>query len=377
MAGKFFPVDREVIERLCTHFRTDHWTKPLLAYLVLCKHQQRGNPYTTAGSKAIAKVLDITRYRAEALIWELKKVRWGNAPHEQAIVTPQVLQDHLEIPIPNSVRGYPVKGLPRVGSDCIYLPNCLFEGKNGKPAPIQQLNKIPSRLAQYDALSLLLHCYAYHDVEGSGGLDPREAFYEPWCEEGSYLDGDGMLGYQGTKQDRGNKWHFWLVSNPEKTVAQKPFIETVTEGDQERFFQAVAHLRKQKFLLTVAMVFDRDPIKKPSAEPLYPLRVLDIRYRENAKEAHTGTGGLYSETYNCLDRSGLMDLDFRYQTFSAYGLEGEPPGFYVVVAPMKTAKVVGVFRLRYCPHDRDTGIGFHAEEERAAAWKEYLDQAFR
>jgi hypothetical protein len=378
MAGNFFPVDREVLGRLFTHFRSDQWAKPIIAYLVLCKHQQRGQPFTTAGSLAIGKVLAISRYCADKLIRELEEVRWGDAPHEQAIVKPHVLQDHLEIPIPNSVSLYPVKGLPRIGSECLYLPNSLFEKKNGKPAPIQQLNKIPSRVAQYDALNLLLHCYAFHDVEGSGGLDPRSTFYAPWCYEGSCLEADmEKLGYQGVQKDRGNNWHFWLVTNPEEMFAQKPFIETVTEGDQERFSQAVANLRKQKFLLTVAMVFDRDPIKKPSAEPLYPLRVFDILYRQNAQEADTGIGGLYSETYNCLDRSGLLDLDFRYQTFGPFGTNGEPPGFYVVAATMKSAKVLGIFRLRYWPHDRDTGIGFHAEEERAAAWKEELGQAFR
>jgi hypothetical protein len=379
MAGKFFPVDREVLFQLFAHFREEEWLEPIFAYLVLCKHQQRGKPYTTAGALAIGKVLGITRYRAEELIRELKKVRWGVAPHEQILVTPQVLQDHLEISIPNFVGLFSVKGLPRMGSDCLYLPNCLFEGTNGKPSHIQDLKKIPSRLDQFDALSLLLHCYAFHDVEGSGGLDPRRTFYAPWCHEGSCLEDELELGYQGKQNDGRSDWHFWLVSKANELKAQKSFIETVTEGDSERFFQAVRHLKELGFLIEVAMVFDRDPLASPSAEPLYPLRVFDALYRQNAKKLDNGTGGLYGETFNCLDRSGQMaeTVDLRYAIFGPYceGI-GEPSGFYVVAGTVKTATVLSVYRLRFCPHDRDTGIGFQAEADRAGHWKERLSQAF-
>ena len=202
MAGNFFPVDREVLGKLAVHFRAEQWIEPILAYLVLCKHQQRGKPYTTAGALAVGKGLGISRYRADQLLAGLAQVRWGEAPHEQVIVTPRVLQDHLQISIPNFVGRCPVKGLPRMGSDCLYLPNCLFEGKNDKPSPIQHLIKeIPSRLDQFDALSLLLHCYPYHDIEGSGGLDPRRTFHAPWCYKGACLEDDGRLGYQGVQKE--------------------------------------------------------------------------------------------------------------------------------------------------------------------------------
>jgi len=380
MAGQFFPVDLAVLSKLLTHFRKDHWVLPIMAYLVLCKHQQRGKPYTTAGALAIGKVLGITRYRAEKLIGELAKVRWGEAPHEQLLVTPQVLQNFLKISIPSSVGLFSVKGLPRMGSDCLYLPNCLFEGKNDKTPPIQKLNKISSRLDRFDALSVLLHCYAYQDIEGSRGLEPRRTFYAPWCDEGSCLEDKARLGYQGVKKDCGKKWHFWLVSNPEKIFAEKPFIETVTEGDSGRLGHAVLQLKELGFLIEVAMVFDRDPFTSPLAEPLYPLRVFDALYRENAKESSDGTGGLYSETYECLDRSRLMEDnvdDFRLRTFQPFQYEGKFSGFFAVAAPMKTARVFSVYRLRFCPHDRDTGIGFQAEADRAGHWKERLSQAFR
>ena len=128
------------------------------------------------------------------------------------------------------------------------------------------------------------------------------------------------------------------------------------------------------------MVFDRDPLTSPSAEPLYPLRIFDALYRENAKDRDTGTGGLYGETFNCLDRSGLMEEtvgDFRYAIFAPYEHSGEASGFYVVAGTVKTATVLSVYRLRFCPHDRDTGIGFQAEADRAAAWQAQISQAFR
>jgi len=380
VAGKFFPIDLGILLKLLAHFRPEQWVEPLVGYLVLCKHQQRGNPFTTAGANAIAKSLKITRYRAEKLLAELQQVQWGNGPHDWAVVNHQVLKAHPEMGFPHTIGLFPVKGLPRLSEECIYLPNRLLEGNGDAPSPLCRLNTIHPRSARYDALSLLLHCYRYHDVEGSGGLDSRRTFYAPWCYEGSYLEGEGTLGYQGKLNDGRRNWHFWLVSKSDERVVQKSFIETVTEGDSDRFFQAVHHLKELGFLIEVAMVFDRDPLVSPSAEPLYPLRVFDALYRENAKELDTGTGGLYGETFNCLDRSGLMEEtvdDFRYAIFAPYEHSGEASGFYVVAGTVKTATVLSVYRLRFCPHDRDTGIGFQAEADRAAAWQAQISQAFR
>jgi len=352
-----------------------------MAYLVLCKHQQRGKPFTTAGALAVAKALGITRYRAEALMRDLEQVQWGEALHERAMVNHRVLKNQPEMGCPHTIGLFPVKALPRISEDCIWLPNCLFEGKNAKSPPIQKLNKISSRLGRFDALSLLLHCYAYHDIEGSGGLDIRRTFYALWCDEGSCLEDKARLGYQGVKKDCGKKWHFWLVSKEDEMEAKKVFIEMVTEGDGDRFFQAVGHLKQLGFLIEVAMVFDRDPFTSPSAEPLYPLRVFDALYRQNAKKQDTGTGGLYWETFDCLDRSGLMDkktvggLSDAIFHPKKYGKVAS--GFYVVAGTVRTATVLSVFRLRFCPHDRDTGIGFQAEADRAGHWKERLSQAFR
>ena len=362
-----------------THFRQDHWVQPIMAYLVLCKHQQRGKPFTTAGTLAIGKTLDITRYRAEQIIKELEQVQWGEAPQDRAVVPHRVLKNHPEMECPHTLGLFPVKALPRLSEECIWLPNRILEVKDGQPPPIQRLTALQPASPRYDALSVLLHCYAYHDVQGSGGLDPRRTFYVPWCYEGSCLEGEQRLGYQGVQKDRREKWHFWLVSNSEEMVAQKSFIETVTEGDSDRFFQAVQHLKEAGFVIEVAMVFDRDPLASSSAEPLYPLRVFDSLYRNNAKDLDTGTGGLYGETFNCLDRSGLMEEtvgDYRYQTFFSYAIGGIASGFYAVAAQGKTAKVLSVFRLRFCPHDHDTGLGYQAEADRSNYWKERLYQAF-
>jgi hypothetical protein len=378
MAGKFFPVDREVLTQLLTHFRGEHWVQPVLAYLVLCKHQQRGQPFTTAGSLAIAKTLGVTRYQAENFLRELEKIQWGQKPNERCIVTPQVLKECTDINVPSAIGLFQIKGLPRLGQECIYLPNSLFEGKNGKP-PIQKINSISDRLPQYDALTLLLYSYAYHDMEGTGGLDVRKTIYAPWCYEGACLDGEVTLGYQGSAQDFDRTWHFWLVTNGENWVAQKPFIDVVTEGDSDRFFEAVRLLKEQGFLVEVAMVFDRDPLQSCSAEPLYPLRIFDALYRNNARQEGTGKGGLYAEAFNCLVRSRIMDElvgDFCYQIFSPER-EGESSGFYAVPAQMKSTRVLSVYRLRFWPHDRDHGIGFQVEENRAATWKEKLSNAFR
>ena len=122
MAGNFFPVDLKVLWKLLTHFRGDEWVVPILAYLVLCKHQQGGKAFTTAGTLVIAKVLGVTRYRAEKLIRELEQVQWG-ASQEQAIVSHPLLKNLLEMGCPHNLEFFPVKALPRISDECIWLPN--------------------------------------------------------------------------------------------------------------------------------------------------------------------------------------------------------------------------------------------------------------
>ncbi len=379
MAGKFFSVDLAVLSKLLVHFRQEEWVEPVTAYLVLCKHQQRGQPFTTAGAPAIAKSLSITRYSAEKLLKALGAVQWGEEYHERAIISHQVLKDHPEIGIRPSIGLFSVKGLPRISDECMYLPNSLVEGKTDNPSPLCRLNAIRSPSARFDALSLLVHCYPYHDITGSGGLDPRKTFYRPWCDEGLRLEGNLALGYKGLRKESRETWHFWLVAPAKHRMAMDSFIEIVTEGNLDRFFQAVEHIKNFGFLFEVAMVFDRNPLGSLAAKPLYPLRVYDELYRNTAKELRTGTGGLYAETYNCLDRSGVMEhhvSDFRKTTFFPYKYHGEPSGFYVAAALMETISVLTVFRLRFCPHDRDAGVGFRVEAERAAAWKNDLSRAF-
>ena len=379
MAGNFFPVDVQVLSTLLTHFRQHHWAHPIVAYIILCKHQQRGEPYTTAGAKAVGKVLGLTRYRAEQVIRELEQAKWGEAPDERAIVNHQILKTHPELGFPHTIGMFPVKALPRLSDDCMWLPNRILEEKDGTPPPMARLNVIQPASARYDALSILLYSYANHDIQGSGGLDPRKTFWSPWRDEGACLEGGGRLGYQGSQKDGGINWFFWLVARPDEILAQKSFIEMTTEGDLVRFSQAVGHLKEQGFYEEVAMVFDRDPIASYSAEPLYPLWSFDALYRENAKALRTGTGGLYSETFNCLDRSGHMEAtvgQFRYQTFAPYGIAREPSGFYAVAAQVNTAKVISVFRLRFCPNDHDSGLGYQAEANRSSYWKACLSQAF-
>ena len=365
---------------LLDHCRLEDWAHPILAYLILCKHQQRGEPFTTAGSLAISKALGLTRYRAEQVIRELEQIRWGEALDERAIVNHRVLKTHPELGYPHTIGMFPAKALPRLSNDCMWLPNRILEEKDGAPPPIVRLNAIEPTYVRYDALSILLYCYSYHDIQGSGGLDPRRTFWSPWCYAGKCLAGEGTLGHQGEKKDKRTNWFFWLIAPSDEMEAQTSFIDIATEGDSDRFFKAVASLKEQGFFVEVAMVFDRDPLAYPSAEPLYPLRVFDTLYRENAKASHTGIGGLYGEAFNCLDRSGVMTpslCDLRYQIFSDYSLSGESSGCYSVATHVKTARVLSVFRLRFCPHDHDTGVGYEAEANRASHWKECLSQAFR
>lgn len=380
MAGKFFPIDLDVLSRMISYYRNEEWINPIFAYLILCKHQQRGKPYTTAGAPAIAKGLGLTRYGAEKLLDELEQFTWGEAPLDRAVVGKELLKANPQEGIPPTVGMYEVKALPRIGSEIIFLPNCLLEGHGDKPPPLERLNGLASTTARFDALGLVLRCYSLHDVQGSGGIDPKRGFSGHWGSDGTSFDEEIPLGYQGSKKYKGDCWHFWLVSRKERLQGQPSLIKTVTQGDPQRFFQAVHHLKKLGLLIEVAMVFDRDPSEYSGAKPLYPLRVFDALYRENATAEKTGLGGLYSEIYNCLDRSALVFETipaFRQMTFQEYMKTGVGSGFFVVAAPTQNAKVLSIFRLRFCAPDHDTGLGFKAEEERTTHWQRLLAQAFQ
>ncbi len=380
MRGKFFPVDSTVLSLLLDRYRGEGWVEPILAYLVLAKHQQRGQPYTTAGAPAIAKALGLSRYRAERILDELTQVNWGRDPDQQLLGEPIAVREALGLSIPPMIGNYRVKVLPRMGAKILYLPNRLVEEKNSRESPLQQLNSLQPRSLRYDALSVLLKCYAYYDLQGKGGMDPTESVFAPWVNSGEVLEGYLKLGFQGSRKEIRRDWFFLLVSKPDKICAHKSFIDLTVKGDLDRFWSAFHSLTENGFLYEVAVVFDGNPLTTPSAEPLYPLRVFDQRYRDLSYEKGTGVGGLYAEAYNCLDRSGLMDEncgDFRYQTFANYSQGGEGTGFYAIAADVKTAMVMSVFRLRFLAMEHDSGLGFKAEEVRASYWKELLDASFR
>ncbi len=126
MAGQIFSVDGDVLLRRLDHFRNNQWVNSIMAYLVLVKHQQRGKPCTTSGVLAIPDVLGVTRYRASKLLGKLKKIRLGKKPQEGVFVNHKVLTEHPELDIPPTVGMFHVRGLPQIGTDCIYSPNCLL-----------------------------------------------------------------------------------------------------------------------------------------------------------------------------------------------------------------------------------------------------------
>jgi len=375
----FFSVSVEVVGHIVKHCRAINWPEPLFAYLVLRKYAKEGTEITTAGAPAIAKALGITHYKAELALKELRKIQWGCTVREKVWTTPEELKQEGEEGIPPSVNGYPVKVLPLGDGPQIYLSNALVDGvgRGQRKPPFRRLVKDVPKNERLDTANLLLHLYAHDLYADFGGVNPRTTMYKPWTYEGECYDGEAGLGLQGSFSAKTTTLYFWLVS-PERdqTLAQKCFIKSVTEGDSARFWAAFNNLRQLDLFYEVALVFDEDPMKSPGAEILYTLYCFDRFTRNKAKDEETTRGGLWRETFNALDRSGLMENsvpDFRIATFREYDSEDTPSGVFVYAATSSKAKILTVFRLRYPAITKDFALGVDVETTGNQDWANLLN----
>jgi len=375
----FFSVSLEVVEHIVKHCRTINWPEPLFAYLVLRKCAKEGTEITTAGVPAIAKTLGITHYKAELALKELQKIQWGCTVREKVWTTPEELKQEGEENIPSFLNGYPVKVVPLGDGPLVYLSNALVDGVgNGKrKPPIRRLVKDVPKAERLDTANLLLHLYAHDLYADFGGINPTTAVFKPWTYEGECYDGEAELGRQGSISAKTTTLYFWLVSSKkDKIMAQKSFIESVTEGDSGRFWAALKNLRELDLFYDVAMVFDEDPMTSPGAEILYTLYVFDRYTREKAKGEKSTRGGLWRETFEALDRSEIMENrvpDLRMAAFREYELHGTPSGVFVYAAPSPKAVLITVFRLRYPALTEDFALGLDVETTGNQEWKDVLN----
>jgi hypothetical protein len=217
--------------------------------------------------------------------------------------------------------------------------------------------------ARLDAVMLLVHLYRRHLLEECGGVDPRSGLYQEWrlaetptelefgCREPVMaVDGSNAALYEV----EGKSTTMW-------TEFAETALAYITDGPErhQRFWCAFRNLDRLGLVYEVLTVWNRNPLTSRNAELQYTLYVLDRHARNTdpylQREIHTMAmelgeidyGDLVQDTY---DRSAPALPDSGRFRFIANKKAGAYP--------------LGVFRLRYRPKTRDTGLGFEAERQR-------------
>lgn len=242
MAGKFFSVPSEVVELIA---RQTSWEDALLGYIVLAKFSQpKKNYLTTAGAPAISNKLGITRHKADQVLAALRSVRWGNEPHEAAIVDYRTWLNALGEEPAKLTSRYSVKVLPHHGDTRIYMPNSVVDGLEGATInpPLMRLREIHPKQDRLDAIRLLLKLYEEHSYLDYGGVNPK-ILHREWLYSGSTLDGLLDLGYKGASPTQRRTFHFWAIQkSPNPVIPSKLLLEQMMGGNERRFRQAFDHL---------------------------------------------------------------------------------------------------------------------------------------
>lgn len=218
--------------------------------------------------------------------------------------------------------------------------------------------------AQLDVLMVLLHLYQHEIMADYGGVDPTAGLYRCWqgCENSA---GDMVTDIDGTKlrlyEIEGDVQQVYL-----KFAGEALFYVTDSTERTERFWQAINFLKRTLgWLYETTQIWTADPSKNPRAEPMYTLYIHDKRARETdpylSKDIHTALfeWGLLDRQLEFYDPE--PDISFKNSGRFRFVAEKQRGGF-----------PIGIYRLRFRPHTRDTGKGIQLENDRVESWRSYL-----
>lgn len=335
----------------------------VMAYLVLARGVSHQNikRLSTHGANSIAIRTGLGYRRAEAALEWLQSVDFINK----------------EVVMTNSPRPSNQRAKWRINTLLehidTYLANSFIdgigEGKNNPP-----LSRIYSQVSlgasgimaasRLDTLMVLLTLYKYQDMPSCGGIDPRKGIYiEITPAENSI--GDTKTDIEGTSaalyEVEVNASTVYIAFAGE-ALWYVPEVDRMT-----RFWDAFNNLKRMGFLYSVTQVWDRNPNsnKGRQAEPLYTLYVHDYHARQSdpylQREIHEAAFRL-----GAMGRAHAFDESSDADVFSGrfrYIAHREHGGF-----------PIGIYRLRFRPKTRDTGIGMDMEAKRVAEWARFLDQ---
>lgn len=335
----------------------------VMAYLVLVRGtSSRSKGVTTHGANSIATRTGMTYYRAEqALDWLAsvdyteKLVDDTDQPNKKRKARWRILEnpDVLELPLANSLLDGIGRGKAHPPLERIY--NNVSLGKH--------LVKADARL---DALMVLLRLYLHHSLADFGGVNPRCGVFRQWvATENSY--GERVVDLEDTNAalyeiEGGSKMVYGKFS------AEALFYVTDEAERRVRFWDAFYNLSRFGFVYEAIQVWSADPEKDKKAEPLYTLHVKD-------RHARTQDPYLSREIHNAAFRCGALEpheeFNVEDELNEARNIIGT--GRFRFIATRKSGGFpIGIYRLRFRPHTRDTSKGMAVERRRVGEWAQCL-----
>jgi len=344
-AGGFFSVELNQIDHMV---REGAGSSEVITYLVLARG--RGAKKSSRwGANSCQNYTAMSYHKADkATQWLLEKGFIQNISQNQK---PQWIFKQSD------------EGVP------VFLSNALIDGVGaGKENPPMNRLYTDIKMSDYggreearlDALMLLLHLYRHQSLRDYGGVNPASGLYREWSGAEAFYTGEKATEIKGTNamlyEIKGESRFCY-----ERFMAEVLFYAEDKEERKARFWCAVDNLSRLGWLYETTQVWSDNPSKNSRAEPLYTLYVHDKHQRE--------TDPYLASEVNKVADSAIGDL---FSNLWHHNKEKDDRLYRYIATKKNKAFPIGIYRLKFRPHTKDTGAGMYEEQQRVDEWKRHL-----
>jgi hypothetical protein len=272
---------------------------------------------------------------------------------------------------------------------CVYLPNLLIDGQRGHASDpaLKRLTKncqanyrtgIDLADATLDAIVLLLALYSFHDLDAHGGID-RQIWERVWSCSEAKEDFENRRSTSSIGDDR-----FDVVSAhaEDERFDASSLIEMFAYIDDEsqrrtRIEHALKNLRALRFLYQVIQIWGKSQNKLQNYSLFYPLHIIDKAQRDkNEPAVGPIIDRLISKYSHIIPRwnTKYAQIAERRESDTESGNAANYFDCVFFVAARGLSMLpISTLRLRYRPHDADTGKGMEEQTRLAQMWMENVE----
>ncbi len=336
----------------------------MATYLVLIRGTG-AKTYSSWGANAVANYTGLTYYKASECIAWLQKHEFikqsvfpiGDNPQKTKLKW-QFMTAPDELPLA--------------------LTNTLIDGQGagvGNPPLARLLNEISMgrhgiKAARIDALMTLLHFYKHHLLAEYGGINPHTGIYKRWTATVNTSIENQCAGNLLADLGDTNTALYEIKGSDSmvyvKFAKEALFYVSSNEERSERFWDAFNNLLQLGWIYETTQIWSGDALEDKDAEPLYTLYIHDRHARS-------------SDPYlaNIINKIVIKHLNPDYGFFSSEGLFEDEfdlfKGQFRYIAFKKDGGFpIGIYRMKFRAHTKDTGKGIAAEQERVNRWESVL-----